>query len=151
MFANYDTNKCYKFYDWKKTWDEAKDMCENRLNGVLASVPDRKTNDFLTNIVMKVRGNCGERDDRKCEAWLGANDKSSEGRWRWIDGSGSVGYTNWMDSEPNNLLGGEDCLVTNWDGYGVRYSRWNDAPCSNKKFKYGFICQSEPCRSWRDC
>ena len=144
--ANYDTNKCYKFNKGKRIWEAARQFCQ-REKAVLAYVPDRKTDDFLTNMVMKEIGHCSN-DHRNCEAWLGANDKSREGRWRWIDGNRSMRYSNWDVGEPNNhkhRWDDEDCLLTNWDGEMVGHTRWNDAPCSNLGYQFGFICQREPC------
>ena len=70
-----------------------------------------------------------------------------DGRWgSW----GSIPrYSNWDVGEPNNHKhrGGddEDCLLTNWDGEMVGHTRWNDAPCSNPEYQFGFICQKKPC------
>ncbi|MEM6473506.1 MAG: lectin-like protein, partial [Planctomycetota bacterium] len=68
--------------------------------------------------------------------WLGANDQSVEGEWRWQeanadadvfwrDGAGGYGtnYTNWQSSgEPSNSGGTEHFLVMDASGL------WNDAP-----------------------
>ena len=123
--------------------------------GKLKKVNDRKTDDFLTKIVIeaeKKRKGCGHKGvDRNCKAWLGGKDKRREGRWVWIDGgiqTYPIRYTNWDSNEPNNHNGNEDCLVTNWDGYGVGHGRWNDVPCNHT---YGFICRREPCRSGSLC
>ena len=46
--------------------------------------------------------------------WLG---------YKWSDGS-AVDYTNWMDGEPNNYKGNEDCTV-----YWTDDKQWNDYSC----------------------
>ena len=44
------TAKCYKFFDEKKTWEEADSDCM-QLSGHLASAADNDTNVFLHNIM----------------------------------------------------------------------------------------------------
>lgn len=58
-------------------------------------------------------------------AWVGGNDRTSEGNWVFPDGR-SMTYTNWSSGEPNNS-GNEDCVQFNWLSPGI----WNDAKCGN--------------------
>ncbi|XP_047673333.1 CD209 antigen-like protein C isoform X2 [Tachysurus fulvidraco] len=64
--------------------------------------------------------------DRK-NAWIGLNDRASEGAWKWVDGSAlTQGY--WSMGEPNNY-DNEDCAEI------MAYSEkigWNDVDCNNK-------------------
>jgi|GEM_PF-5265827 len=54
--------------------------------------------------------------------WIGFTDMTTEGTFEWINGD-AVTYTNWDIGEPNDI-GGEDWVVTNWNGSGL----WNDLP-----------------------
>ena len=67
--------------------------------------------------------------------WVGFNDIDSEGYFVWEDGS-STTYTNWELDEPNNLDGGEDCVVLN------RFvdQTWNDEKCSHSFY---YICEAD--------
>ncbi len=82
--------------------------------------------------------------------WLGFNDQTSEGGWRWVAAGGAVNgaqstYTNWnLPDEPNNdrhcgFLGtgcnsnGEDCGELLSDG------TWNDAECDVTR---AFMCET---------
>lgn len=56
-------------------------------------------------------------------AYFGYSDKSSEGNWKWVNGT-STAYTNWHSGEPNNQDGIEH--------YAMFYENfqdgtWNDA------------------------
>ncbi len=42
--------------------------------------------------------------------WLGANDRSSEGQFRWMDGS-DVSDTLWAKGEPDNTACNQDCSI----------------------------------------
>ncbi|XP_063858534.1 uncharacterized protein LOC135099855 isoform X1 [Scylla paramamosain] len=61
------------------------------------------------------------------DAWIGLNDKNTEGNYVWTDGSPAT-FTEWFNGEPNNVKN-EDCTE-------MRKSMdfwWNDSSCSNKK------------------
>jgi len=65
-------------------------------------------------------------------AWLGGNDRASEGKWVWSDMS-SFSYKKWGKSEPNNQ-GKENCLH---QGHG-KLNVWNDFKCAQK---LPFVCK----------
>lgn len=50
-------------------------------------------------------------------AYFGFSDGSSEGNWKWVDGT-STAYTNWHSGEPNNQNGDED--------YAMFYQKFDD-------------------------
>lgn len=52
--------------------------------------------------------------------WIGANDLSREGSWRWTDG-GPLTFANWLPGEPSGTASFEDAAEMDMDG------RWNDA------------------------
>jgi hypothetical protein len=68
-----------------------------------------------------------------------ANNAASTGKWYWVhsdtqfaEGLGNSltalnsSYTNFAASEPNDSLGNERCLVTNWNASS---GMWNDLDC----------------------
>lgn len=73
------------------------------------------TENFLLYSAMKAKG--------YENAYFGYSDKSSEGNWKWVNGT-STAYTNWHSGEPNNQDGIEH--------YAMFYENfqdetWNDA------------------------
>lgn len=71
-------------------------------------------------------------------AWLGLNDRASEGNFVWLDGS-PLAYTNWdtvngqPDNAPNTDPNGEDCAVM----VRERGFKWADFRCG---LAYGALC-----------
>jgi hypothetical protein len=64
------------------------------------------------------------------EVWLGFNDITTEGTFRWADGpeaNQTGSYANWNTGEPNNAGNNEDCTHTN----APSNQKWNDNNCSN--------------------
>lgn len=59
------------------------------------------------------------------DSWVGANDRNTEGAFRWADGTVLL-FTNWADGQPNNTAGLEDCVAKL-----AQNERWNDEPCVN--------------------
>ena len=64
------------------------------------------------------------------QVWLGGDDQSSEGNWRWLDGT-SMNYKKWISGEPNGGRG-ENC-IENVLGRG-----WNDLACGATR---GYVCK----------
>jgi Lectin C-type domain len=100
-----------------RTWDEAVADAVTRshlgLTGYVATVLSQAENDFIHNSVSRT------------QAWLGGNDRDSEGDWVWKTGPEaglSFPFFFWAGGEPNNCCGGEDDLVINWASDGG----WND-------------------------
>ena len=65
-------------------------------------------------------------------AWIGINDRDTEGTFVWEDGS-KVTYTSWNSGEPNDY-NGEDCTHINYSVSGG----WNDYPCG---YTQPFVCE----------
>jgi cysteine-rich repeat protein len=72
---------------------------------------------------------CGSYGSRGLRAWIGFNDRGTEGSWAW-PGAGT-GYTNWNGGEPNDAGAGEDCGEVYLGGRDS--GRWNDVECSATK------------------
>lgn len=115
------TGHLYEFYtlpesEWESgpiTWQQAERRCEWK-GGHLAVI-ESSTENFLLYSAMKAKG--------YENAYFGYSDKSSEGNWKWVDGT-SIAYTNWHSGEPNNQDGIEH--------YAMFYEKfqngtWNDA------------------------
>jgi hypothetical protein len=114
-----------------RTWSEARSLCQS-VGMDLVRIDDQLENDF-------VEGLLGSDN-----AWIGANDRSSEGVWVWPDGeqfwqgddNGNVVnnlYQNWNGGEPNDS-NGEDCAeMRDNDGF------WNDNDCGNDR---DVVCES---------
>lgn len=115
------TGHLYEFYtlpesEWESgpiTWQQAERRCEWK-GGHLAVI-ELSTENFLLYSAMKAKG--------YENAYFGFSDESSEGNWKWVDGT-STAYTNWHSGEPNNQDGIEH--------YAMFYEKfqdgtWNDA------------------------
>lgn len=115
------------------SWTAARDACAGIEGGALITIEDGAENAFAN----------AQRDN---QAWIGANDRSTEDQWRWSasgeqfwqgDGSGSGGarvmgrYANWEGSgEPS---GNGDCGYL-WQDSGT----WDDTSCGDTK---DYICE----------
>ena len=115
------TGHLYEFYtlpesEWESgpiTWQQAERRCEWK-GGHLAVI-ESSTENFLLYSAMKAKG--------YENAYFGFSDESSEGNWKWVDGT-STSYTNWHSGEPSNQDGIEH--------YAMFYEKfqdgtWNDA------------------------
>lgn len=115
------TGHLYEFYtlpesEWESgpiTWQQAERRCEWK-GGHLAVI-ESSTENFLLYSAMKAKG--------YENAYFGFSDESSEGNWKWVDGT-STAYTNWNSGEPSNQDGIEH--------YAMFYEKfqdgtWNDA------------------------
>lgn len=100
------------------TWDYAKAICESN-GGHLATINDANENDWLHSKLMGAI------------AWIGLNDKNSEGQFEWADRSNST-YRNWYPGQPNDYNGNQDVVEILEDG------RWND---QYGHIKREFICE----------
>ena len=109
------TGHLYEFYtlpesEWESgpiTWQQAERRCEWK-GGHLAVI-ESSTENFLLYSAMKAKG--------YENAYFGFSDGSSEGNWKWVDGT-STAYTNWHSGEPNNQNGDED--------YAMFYQKFDD-------------------------
>ncbi len=115
------TGHLYEFYTLPEseresgpiTWQQAERRCEWK-GGHLAVI-ESSTENFLLYSAMKAKG--------YENAYFGFSGESSEGNWKWVDGT-STAYTNWHSGEPNNQDGIEH--------YAMFYEKfqdgtWNDA------------------------
>ncbi|XP_070564553.1 cubilin-like [Ptychodera flava] len=112
---------CYKFTPGNSTWEEARDDCQEHTHGELVVIETQGELDYI-------------RDKMANSAfWIGYNDKSEEGVWRWTDCSYSNEWqlSNWAPGEPTNGVN-EDCAITTEAG------QWADKDCS---VMYYHVCE----------
>ncbi|XP_066272572.1 uncharacterized protein [Branchiostoma lanceolatum] len=114
---------CYKAYNDEKSYDAATAICRAD-GGSLAMPRDQATHQFLITVKNQVNRGAG--------FWLGFNDRSQEGGWRYVDGTRLGSFQPWNPGEPNQHGGNEDCGEIRSD------LEWNDEACSSQR---KFICQ----------
>ncbi|KAG7457945.1 hypothetical protein MATL_G00232590 [Megalops atlanticus] len=103
---------CYKHFSNRQGWEVAEQHCR-MCGGHLVSVITPEEQEFINN-------------NYKEYQWIGLNDKTIEGDFRWSDGN-PVLYENWYRGQPDSyFLSGEDCVVMVWHDGG----RWSDVPCN---------------------
>nr|XP_047144648.1 C-type mannose receptor 2-like [Hydra vulgaris] len=104
-----------------KSWQDSYSLCLN-YGGNLLSVADEAENLFIKNQL--------QDDTIKNQIfWIGLNDLINENIFEWSP----VVIYNWLQNQPNNNGGNEDCVVANSVG-------WNDSPCDSL---FGFICKTK--------
>uniref|UniRef100_A0A4W4GDL9 C-type lectin domain-containing protein n=1 Tax=Electrophorus electricus TaxID=8005 RepID=A0A4W4GDL9_ELEEL len=111
---------CYKPYEQKRTWYEARASCR-RLGAELVSIMSLTEQKQRT----KENGKKKERPSANSDVWTGLNDLTVSG-YVWSDGS-PVTHTNWGFGEPNNHGGRENCVEMVTTNNGSSY--WNDVNC----------------------
>ncbi|XP_077993990.1 macrophage mannose receptor 1-like [Glandiceps talaboti] len=121
-------NICYSFNGDDESsvvdWYSARDRCR-ATGGDLATIHSQEQQAYITSNLR----------DIQYAMWIGFNDVSWEGQFRWTDGS-EVNYYRWAQGEPNGDRE-ENCAELHFRGYG---GLWNDAPCDSTA---GYICQSK--------
>ncbi|XP_052084512.1 perlucin-like [Mytilus californianus] len=68
--------------------------------------------------------------------WIGANDRSREGRWLWESDRSSLAFSDWYPRQPDDGSRSEDCAHL-YSGFSYR---WNDDQCWNRA---GYICERD--------
>uniref|UniRef100_A0A3P8RX81 Brevican n=1 Tax=Amphiprion percula TaxID=161767 RepID=A0A3P8RX81_AMPPE len=103
---------CYRHFSKRQSWEAAEQHCR-MCGGHLLSVMTPEEQDYIN-------------DKYREYQWIGLNDRTIEGDFRWSDGSPLL-YENWYRGQPDSyFLSGEDCAVMVWHDGG----RWSDVPCN---------------------
>ncbi|XP_074540337.1 brevican core protein [Halichoeres trimaculatus] len=103
---------CYQHFSIRQSWEAAEQHCR-MCGGHLLSVMTPEEQDYIN-------------DRYKEYQWIGLNDRTIEGDFRWSDGNPLL-YENWYKGQPDSyFLSGEDCAVMVWHDGG----RWSDVPCN---------------------
>jgi len=113
----------YVYCHTARPWTTARDQCA-AAGMQLVRIDSRAENDFVQNLL------------EDSTAYIGASDRDSEGRWRWVDG-GALSYSRWASGEPNDA-GGEDCGRLYGDR-GTQPGLWVDVECTSS---YDWTCES---------
>lgn len=120
----------YEVVAQRMTWAEADAYCKDQ-GGYLAAVESQEEYDQLVQLA--------NQSGRKV-LFLGAQ-RGADGNFHWTNGD-DLTFTAWMDGEPNNDGGSENCLVMFLvDGQWV----WSDVPNDLSSYygesSVGFICE----------
>lgn len=119
----------YYYYSTETlTWFDARQYCYE-LGGTLARPRTKTINDFLLGVVQP-------NNTEVWPAWIDLTDIEQESNFRYSDGS-DPSFTNWIDGEPNNTGGIEDCVTY---GHVTESQTWNDLNCERE---LRFICEAE--------
>ena len=87
----------------------------------LASIQNQEENSIIKALI----------NGKNKDFWIGINDISSEGTFKWSDGS-ALHFTDWATGEPNNANGG-DCGQLQ----ALKNFKWDDDVCNAHK---RYIC-----------
>ncbi|CAG2208820.1 CD206 [Mytilus edulis] len=112
-------NWCYKEFSERRTWFQARDYCRS-IGTDLVSVHNERESNFLNN------------NFTQTFMWIGLSNFHNNGRYLWSDGT-ILNYTDWGQSEPNNVNNNENCAQT-------YYRKWNDNNCF---MSFRFICKMQ--------
>ncbi|CAK6974999.1 LOW QUALITY PROTEIN: brevican core protein [Scomber scombrus] len=103
---------CYRHFAKRQSWESAEQHCR-MCGGHLISVMTPEEQDYIN-------------DKYREYQWIGLNDRTIEGDFRWSDGNPLL-YENWYKGQPDSyFLSGEDCAVMVWHDGG----HWSDVPCN---------------------
>ena len=117
-------SQCYKLYTTEVDHDTAEYQCQCTGGYSLAKIPSAEVNTFVNSLLGGV------------DAWIGLNDKTTEGTYVWSDSSALGTYTNWDTSQPNPAnSANQDCVRIE----GGNNGKWDDILCSKS---YKFVCES---------
>ena len=119
----------------RKTYEEALVYCENE-GGKLAEPKSAAANNDIATLASN------SISDSFIGVWIGSDDKSQEGYFRYASDDTSITYTDWDTTQPDNGIWyngnlEEDCvMLIKWSG--VNRFKWSDALCSKKS---SFVCE----------
>nr|XP_057909017.1 brevican core protein isoform X2 [Doryrhamphus excisus] len=103
---------CYRHVTSRQSWEGAEQHCRT-IGGHLISIMTPEEQHHIN-------------DKYKEYQWIGLNDKTIEGDFRWSDGNLLL-FENWHKGQPDSyFLSGEDCVAMVWHDGG----RWSDVPCN---------------------
>lgn len=135
--------------DWNDANADALSRTKYGLTGYLVTITSDQENTFIAERML-------------VDGWMGASDAGVDGEWRWVTGpeagtqfwqgldAGSGGapvggeYSNWLDIEPNNFGGDEDCGQFYAQQGPDLLGTWNDLDCGNNGINGYIVEYGEP-------
>jgi hypothetical protein len=66
--------------------------------------------------------------------WIGATDREKEGSFKWVIGNGGPISHDWAPGQPDDYLGGQDCLMLMHNG------TFDDNLCTSEKV---YMCEKQ--------
>jgi hypothetical protein len=128
------TGHCYKLFTSPPvSWFTAKTNCEAQLGFHLARIESASEQSLVHTLVgLDI-------------AWLGGNDQTTEGTYKWDDGT-TITTFHWLSNEPNNGGGQfeEDCIALD----GAFPEGWKDQPCMDSSGvsepgNHAYVCEHD--------
>lgn len=85
----------FKFYTIKKSWQEARAICELEVGATLVSLNDKQEEDYVSKQMTSIGVEVFH---------IGLTAKGYPGRFEWLDGS-RTSYTNWVNGSTERFIG----------------------------------------------
>ncbi|XP_060720574.1 C-type lectin domain family 4 member E-like [Tachysurus vachellii] len=117
----YFSSSVYYISNVAKSWPESRQNCTERGAGLVV-INNKEEQEFISKSL------CSRK------AWIGLNDRDTEGVWKWVDDT-PLTTRYWGRGEPNGKLY-EDCVITG--EFSDAVWTWADYPCDHK---FIWICE----------
>ena len=114
----------------QKTYEKALAHCKNEGGKLAEPKSAEANNDIVTLAINSISGSF-------IGVWIGIDDKSQEGYFRYASDNTSITYTDWDTAEPYGGHPEEDCVMLLKWPQALRF-KWHDGICSEKK---SFVCE----------
>jgi len=124
--ANSSATSCYFVSHTSMSWNEAAEFCWDH-NGYLADLTTKAEEDQIY-----------EWLNKDLYYWIGLNERTEEGVWRWEHSHQIADYLNWAPGEPNDYYEDEDCVSMEWGNGG-----WLDVRCNIPFSNNHALCETE--------
>ncbi|XP_070535376.1 macrophage mannose receptor 1-like isoform X2 [Ptychodera flava] len=128
VWLKYGDSMCYFFSSSTviepKTWTESRKYCYSK-GAELLSLHDANETAWIASRL--------QLEERR-PWWIGLRQYGFGGKYEWSDGT-ALDYVNWLESEPNNLNGEEECAQISGSS---DTAQWNDQHCADE---FSFICK----------
>lgn len=124
--SNPTTQFCYMFVDQPLSWLDALTSCQ-AYKGHLVTIESIQEINYLAGRMQSMNS---------IAVWTGANDRGSEGGWKWVNQK-PFAFFNWAPGQPSaNALGqGQDCVAM-----FTSSALWDDVDCTTRN---GYICEKQ--------
>lgn len=116
----------------KQNWYTASEICKARGMNLLTIRNDLENQQAIN---LGKRYNLGR-------FWFGATDHGHEKEYVWTDTGMRIGYSRWVDGQPDDTEHDEDCAEINYERWNTEPNVWNDLWC---KRKLAYICEEKKC------